>query len=73
MLNDNGLIYIHDLKRVIWLYYIKSQSGFFNSIRAAYRPDEMKAMLNRIGINNFKIRTVFPFCMQSILITKQPL
>ena len=73
MLNDNGSIYIHDLKRVIWLYYIKSQSGFFNSIRAAYRPDEMKAMLNRIGINNFKIRTVFPFFMQSILITKQPL
>ena len=73
MLNDNGSIYIHDLKRVIWLYYIKSQSGFFKSIRAAYRPDEMKAMLNRIGINNFKIRTVFPFFMQSILITKQPL
>jgi len=70
MLNDNGLIYIHDLKRVIWLYYIKSQSGFFNSIRAAYRPYEMKAMLNRIEIKNFKIRTVFPFFMQSILIKR---
>ncbi|MBW1983339.1 MAG: class I SAM-dependent methyltransferase [Deltaproteobacteria bacterium] len=70
MLNDNGLLYIHDLKRVIWLYYIKSQSGFFNSIRAAYRPDEIKTMLNRIGIKNFKIRTIFPFFMQSILIRK---
>ena len=68
MLNDNGLLYIHDLKRVIWLYYIKSQSGFFKSIRAAYRPDEIKAMLSRIGIKNFKIRTIFPFFMQSILI-----
>ena len=68
MLKDNGLLYIHDLKRVRWLYYIKSQTGFFNSIRAAYRPNEIKAMLNRIGIKNFKIRTIFPFFMQSILI-----
>jgi len=28
MLNDDGLLYIHDLKRVSWLYYIKSESGF---------------------------------------------
>ena len=70
MLNDNGLIYIHDLKRVRWLYYIKSQSGFFNSIRAACRPDEIKAMLNRIGIKEFEIRPGFPFFMQSILIRK---
>jgi len=70
MLNDNGLLYIHDLKRVIWLYYIKSQGGFFNSIRAAYIPGEIKAMLNRIGIKNFKIRTIFPFFMQSIVIRK---
>ena len=70
MLNDNGVLYIHDLKRVIWLYHIKSQTGFFNSIRAAYRPDEIKAMLNRIGIKNYKIRTIFPFFMQSILIRK---
>ena len=70
MLKDNGSLYIHDLKRVGWLYFIKSQSGFFNSIRAAYRPDEIKAMLNRIGIKNFKIKTIFPFFMQSILIRK---
>ncbi len=70
LLNDNGVLYIHDLRRVIWLYYIKSQSGFFNSIRAAYKPGEIKAMLNRIGIKKFKIRTIFPFFMQSILIRK---
>ena len=70
MLNDDGLLYIHDLKRVIWLYYIKSESGFFNSIRAAYRPAEIKTMLNKIGIRNYKIKTIFPFFMQSILIRK---
>ena len=70
MLNNDGLLFILDLKRVIWLYYIKSQSGFFKSIRAAYRPNEIKTMLNRTGIRNYKIKTIFPFFMQSILIRK---
>ena len=70
MLNDDGFLYILDLKRVFWLYYIKSQSGFFKSIRTAYRPDEIKTMLNKMGIKNYKIKTVFPFFMQSILIRK---
>ena len=70
MLNDDGVLYIHDLKRVIWLYHIKSQSGFFKSIRAAYLPGEIKTMLNRIGIRNYKIKIIFPFFMQSVLIRK---
>ncbi len=70
MLNNNGLLYIHDLKRVFWLYYVKSESGFFNSIRAAYRPDEIKAILNKTGIKNYKINSIFPFFMQSVLIRK---
>ena len=70
MLNDDGLLYIHDLKRVFWLYYTKSQSGFFKSIRAAYRPDEIRTMLNRLGIRNYKIKIIFPYFMQSVIIRK---
>lgn len=70
MLNTDGLLYIHDLKRVFWLYYIKSESGFFNSIRAAYRPAEIRTMLNKTGIKNYKIKTIFPYFMQFILIRK---
>ncbi|MEA3450295.1 MAG: class I SAM-dependent methyltransferase [Bacteroidota bacterium] len=70
MLNKNGVLYIHDLKRVFWLYYIKKQTGFFKSIRAAYRPKEIKTMLQKIGIKNYKIKAIFPFFMQSILIKK---
>ena len=70
MLNDNGLLYILDLKRVSWLYYIKSKSGFFNSIRAAYRQYEIKTILKTIGIKNCTIKTIFPFFMQSVLIKK---
>jgi 2-polyprenyl-3-methyl-5-hydroxy-6-metoxy-1,4-benzoquinol methylase len=70
LLNENGILYIHDLKRVRWLYYIKSQSGFFNSIRAAYRPNEIKDILFKNEMKNFKIRTIFPYFMQSIVIKK---
>jgi len=70
MLNTDGILYIHDLKRVFWLYFIKTESGFFNSIRAAYRPAEIKTMLNKTGIKNYKIKTIFPFFMQSVLIRK---
>ena len=70
ILNNNGLLYIHDLKRVFWLYYINSDSGFFKSIRASYRPSEIKILLARIGIKNFSIKAIFPFFMQAILIRK---
>lgn len=70
ILNNNGVLYMHDLKRVLWLYYIKSESGFFKSIRASYRPKELKIMLNKIGIKNYSIKAIFPFFMHSILIRK---
>ena len=70
MLNENGLLYIHDLKRVIGLYHIKSEHGFFKSIKASYKPGEIKIMLNNIGIKDYKIKAVFPYFMQSIVIRK---
>lgn len=70
MLKDDGLLYIHDLKRVSWLYYMKSQNGFFTSVRASYRPFEIKRMLHEIGIKNFEIKPVFPYFMQAIIIRK---
>ncbi|MCD4828185.1 MAG: class I SAM-dependent methyltransferase [Candidatus Cloacimonetes bacterium] len=70
LLNDEGILYIYDLKRVMWLYYIKSESGFFNSIRAAYRLSEIKKILSKIGIKNYRIRTILPFFIQSVLIRK---
>ena len=70
MLKDNGALYIFDLKRVFWLYYFKSQSGFFKSIRASYQPEEIKVMLTNIGITKYKRKTIFPFFMQSLLVKK---
>jgi 2-polyprenyl-3-methyl-5-hydroxy-6-metoxy-1,4-benzoquinol methylase len=70
LLNDNGVLYIHDLKRVWWLYYFKSQSGFMRSVRASYRPAELKVIFKELGIDNFDIRTIFPFFMISVIVRK---
>jgi 2-polyprenyl-3-methyl-5-hydroxy-6-metoxy-1,4-benzoquinol methylase len=70
LLNENGVLYIYDLKRVWWLYYLSSKGGFFSSIRASYRPKEIKTIMTELGINNYKTNTVPPFFLQSILIRK---
>ena len=70
LLNDKGIIYIYDLKRVWWLYYIRSEKGFYKSIRAAYTKKEIDKMMNEIGISNYSVKTVTPFFMQNLIIYK---
>ena len=60
-----GVLYLYDLRRVWWLYWVPIRNGFFNSIRAAYTPAEVKSMLHRLNIERFEIRNEFPF-MQSV-------
>jgi SAM-dependent methyltransferase len=50
-----GILLIHDLRRVWWLYWIPSQEGFFTSIRAAYTPAEIRGLLGRVGIDRYKV------------------
>jgi SAM-dependent methyltransferase len=52
-----GILLIHDLKRVWWLYWIPSQEGFFVSIRAAYTPAEMRDLLTGMGIDRYEIKS----------------
>jgi ubiquinone/menaquinone biosynthesis C-methylase UbiE len=68
LLNENGVIYIYDLKRVWWMYYIRSKSGFIKSIRASYTKKELEQMLKEIGIKDFTIRTVPPFFLMNVII-----
>lgn len=68
-LNDNGILYLYDLRRVWWLYWIPIYNGFFNSIRAAYIKKEIKEMLTGINPECYEIKFEFPF-MQSIIIRK---
>jgi len=67
-LNDDGVLLISDLKRVWWLHWVPVQNGLFKSIRAAYRPREIREMLDTIGVRKYEIENVFPFFMQNITI-----
>jgi len=64
---DNGILYIYDFKRVWWLYLLPLRSGVIDSIRAAYAPNEVRTILEKLGISNYKVRTRFPFFLQSII------
>ena len=67
---EDGALLIYDLKRVWWLYWIQKDTGFFKSIRASYRPNEIKKMLENIGIKKYEISNIFPYFMQNITIWK---
>ena len=66
----NGVLYVYDLKRVWWLYFLPLNSGFIESIRASYMPNEIGSFFQKLGINNHKITTSFPFFMQSVIAWK---
>jgi SAM-dependent methyltransferase len=69
VLVDGGVLYIHDLRRVWWLYWMPVHNGFLDSIRAAYVARELHGMLRGMGIERYEIRNAFPF-MHSVLIEK---
>jgi ubiquinone/menaquinone biosynthesis C-methylase UbiE len=61
-----GILFIHDLKRVWWLYWIPTQRGLIPSIRAAYTPAEIRELLTRLGVDRYEIKNG-PF-YQSIIV-----
>ncbi len=70
--NRNGTLFIHDLKRVSWLYHLPFDNGLFESVRAAYTPVEVGDMLMNMGIgtSQYTLKTPFPYFWMSILINK---
>jgi 2-polyprenyl-3-methyl-5-hydroxy-6-metoxy-1,4-benzoquinol methylase len=67
---DGGTLFIHDFKRVWWLYYLPFNSGEVRSVRASYTPREIRAVLTKLGIANHSVKTRFPFFLQSIIAHK---
>lgn len=68
-LNEGGVLFIHDLRRAWWLYWLPIRSGFFISIKAAYVASEIREMLKGMGIEQFEVKNEFPFLL-SLLIRK---
>ena len=69
-LTDKGVLFLHDLRRVWWLYWIPSQSGFFKSIRGAYIQTEVEEILKGLNPEYYEIKNEFPFLL-SVIIRKQ--
>jgi SAM-dependent methyltransferase len=55
---DGGALFLHDLRRVWWLYWLPSRSGFFTSIRAAYTPGEVRVMFREAGLSRHEVKPI---------------
>lgn len=61
IVNDNGILIIADLKRIWWLYYLPIHNNWFiSSIRASYTLGEVKSILKKLNIDQYKIKNIFP-------------
>lgn len=69
-LADGGLLFLHDLRRVWWLYWVPVNNGFFQSIRGAYVRAEIEELLQGMPRECYEIKHDFPFLV-SIFISSQ--
>lgn len=67
---DNGVLYIHDFRRLGFLGWLPVKDGLIDSIRAALRPREIEAILKETGVTDYRIKTPFPFVFQSVIARK---
>lgn len=64
---ENGVLYLGDLKRVWWLYCLPTRNRDVQQIRAAYLPGEIERMLQKLDVNDYRIRTLFPYFLMSVV------
>lgn len=63
---DKGMLYIYDFKRIGWLCSLPLRSREIESMRASCSPNEIRDIFRKIGITDCRITTSFPFLFQSI-------
>ena len=66
-LAERGVLFIHDLRRVWWLYPVPLQGGFFQSLRASYQGREIEAMLQGYPRDWYEVREELPFLLSVII------
>jgi len=67
---DNGMLYVYDFRRIGWLCSLPLGGGEIESMRASYSPKEIRGIMEKIGITDYKIRTSFPFLFQTVIARK---
>ncbi len=66
-LAERGVLFIHDLRRVWWLYPVPIKGGFFQSVRASYLGREMEAILQGYPRGCYEVKEEFPFLLSVII------
>ena len=64
---DKGMLYIYDFKRIGWLCSLPLRGREIESMRASYSPNEIRDIFRKIGITDCRITTPFPLLFQSII------
>jgi SAM-dependent methyltransferase len=61
-----GTLCILDFRRIGWLCSLPVKWHELESMREAFTPQEIKAMLQRASITDIRIKTPFPFLLQIV-------
>lgn len=69
-LSDDGVLYLYDLRRVWWLYWLPLDSGFIRSVRGAYVRREIEGLLDRMGVASYEVKNEFPFLVSVVISRK---
>jgi 2-polyprenyl-3-methyl-5-hydroxy-6-metoxy-1,4-benzoquinol methylase len=67
---DDGALYIYDFRRSGLLCRLPFKGGLIDSMKAAFTPQEIKAVLKKIGTTKYTIESGFPGLMQSVIARK---
>ncbi len=68
--NERGVLYIYDFRKSGLIGCLPFKGGMMDSMKAAFSPDEIKAVFRKTGITDYKIKSGFPFLLQSVIARK---
>ena len=68
---ESGVLYIHDFRRQRWLNYLPLKGGGIDSMKKAFTPDEIRAVLRGTGITDCRIKNSFPYFLFMSVIARK--
>jgi SAM-dependent methyltransferase len=67
---DGGFLYLLDFRRPGFLRCLPIKDEGFEAMKTAYTPDEIKPVLRKAGITDYRIKSTFAFLFQSVIARK---
>ena len=66
----NGILYIHDFRKMGWLRFLPFKSVEKDAMIAAPSARKIRTIFQRMGVNDYSIKTVFPYILRDIIAKK---